>query len=114
MAHRIKRFSCIKRNNRLERFFQTSVLHYPSHVYSIIYYLDCELTFSTHINLLSRDCSYQLCQLRTVTRSLPASATATLVHALLQTGLTTAPPSILASLPVDWGVWIRSCVLLPA
>src|SRR6218665_2199197 len=32
----------------------------------------------------------------------------------LQTGLTTAPRSMLASLPVDWGVWIGSCVLLPA
>src|SRR6218665_1939657 len=32
----------------------------------------------------------------------------------LQTGLTTAPRSMLASLPVDWGVGIGSCVLLPA
>ena len=32
----------------------------------------------------------------------------------LQTGLTTTPRSMLASLPVDWGVWIGSCVLLPA
>src|SRR6218665_128560 len=39
--------------------------------------------FSTHINLLSRDCFYQLRQLRTVTRSLTASATATLVHAFV-------------------------------
>src|SRR6218665_193674 len=31
----------------------------------------------------------------------------------LQTGLTTAPRSMLASLPVDWGVWIESYVLLP-
>src|SRR6218665_3705115 len=45
--------------------------------------LDCELTFSTHINLLSRDCFYQLHQLRTVTRSLTASATATLVHVFI-------------------------------
>src|SRR6218665_2652346 len=42
--------------------------------------LDFELTFATHIIPLSRDCFYQLCQLRTVTRSLTASATATLVH----------------------------------
>src|SRR6218665_3239188 len=98
MAHRIKRFSCIKRNNRLERFFQTSVLHYPSHVYSIIYYLDCELTFSTHINLLSRDCSYQLRQLRTVPRSLTASATATLVHAFVANRLDYCS-SLYASLP---------------
>src|SRR6218665_241191 len=45
--------------------------------------LDCELTFSTHINLFSRDCFYQLRQLRTVTRSLTAYATATLVHAFV-------------------------------
>src|SRR6218665_3508877 len=41
------------------------------------------LTFSTHINLLSRDCFYQLRQLRTVTRSPTASASATLVHAFV-------------------------------
>src|SRR6218665_1591514 len=35
--------------------------------------LDCELTFSTYVNLLSH--VYQLRQLRTVTRSLTASAT---------------------------------------
>src|SRR6218665_1203195 len=40
--------------------------------------LDCRLTFATHINLLSRDCFYQLRQLRTVTRSLTPSATSTL------------------------------------
>src|SRR6218665_43128 len=49
--------------------------------------LDCELTFSTHINLFSRDCFYQLRQLRTVTRSLTASATATLVHAFVENRL---------------------------
>src|SRR6218665_1042236 len=32
----------------------------------------------------------------------------------LQTGLTTAPRSMLASPPVNWRVWIGSCVLLPA
>ena len=36
-----------------------------------------------NINLLSRDCFYQLRQLRTVTRSLTAFATATLVHAFV-------------------------------
>ena len=45
--------------------------------------LDCELNLSTHLNLLSRDCSYRLRQLRTVARSLTASATATLVHAFV-------------------------------
>src|SRR6218665_972472 len=46
---------------------------------------DWELTFANHIglNLLSRDCFYQLRQLRTVTRSLPPSATAPLVHAFV-------------------------------
>src|SRR6218665_2249292 len=48
---------------------------------------DCELTFSTHINLLNRDCFYQLHQLRTVTRSLTASATDTLVHAFVANSL---------------------------
>src|SRR6218665_2048179 len=45
--------------------------------------LDCQLTFATHINHLSRDCFYQLHQLRTVTRSLTPSATSTLVHAFV-------------------------------
>src|SRR6218665_131875 len=42
--------------------------------------LDCQLTFPTHTNLLSRDCLYQLRQLRAVTRSLTPSATSTLVQ----------------------------------
>src|SRR6218665_262565 len=45
--------------------------------------MGCQLTFATHINLLSRDCFYQLRQLRTVTRSLTPSATSTLVHAFV-------------------------------
>src|SRR6218665_1875860 len=45
--------------------------------------LDCQLTFATRISLLSRDCFYQLRQLRTVTRSLTPSATSTLVHAFV-------------------------------
>ena len=44
--------------------------------------LDCRLTFATHINLLSRDCFYQLRQLRTDC-SLTPSATSTLVHAFV-------------------------------
>src|SRR6218665_1165161 len=32
----------------------------------------------------------------------------------LQIGLTTAPRFMLSSLPVDGGVWIGSCALLPA
>src|SRR6218665_3135621 len=92
------------------------LLTFSSAVRNLGVTMDCELTFSTHINLLSRDCFYQLRQLHTVTRSLTASATATLVAYTpsLQTGLTTAPRSMLASLPVDWSVWIGSCVLLPA
>ena len=76
--------------------------------------LDCELNFSTHINLLSRTASTSC-----------ANSALSLVHSLhlqlpplympsLQTGLTTAPRSMLASPPVDWRVWIGSCVLLPA
>ena len=49
--------------------------------------LDQELTFAPHINLLSRDCFYQLRQLRTVARSLTASATSTLIHAFVPTRL---------------------------
>lgn len=45
--------------------------------------LDRELTFAPHINLLSRDCFYQLRQLRTVARSLTVSATSTLIHAFI-------------------------------
>src|SRR6218665_2575171 len=60
--------------------------------------LDCELNFSTHINLLSRDCFYQMLQLRTVTRSLTASATATLVHAFVANRLDYSS-SVYAGLP---------------
>ena len=49
--------------------------------------LDQELTFTPHINRLSRDCFYQLRQLRTVARSLTASATCTLIHAFVTTRL---------------------------
>jgi hypothetical protein len=49
--------------------------------------LDQELTFTLHINRLSHDCFYQLCQLRTVARSLTASATCTLIHAFVTTRL---------------------------
>src|SRR6218665_1269598 len=40
--------------------------------------LDSELIFFTHINLLSRDCFYQLRQLRTIAPSLTVFATSTL------------------------------------
>src|SRR6218665_1367396 len=59
------------------------LLTFSSAVWDLGVTLDCELNFSTHINLLSRDCFYQLRQLRTVTRSLASSATATLVHAFV-------------------------------
>ena len=49
--------------------------------------LDRELSFAPHINLLSRDCFYQLRQLRTVARSLTATAASTLVHAFVTTRL---------------------------
>src|SRR6218665_833394 len=45
--------------------------------------LDQELTFAPHLNRLSRDCFYQLRQLRTVARSLSTGAAATLVHSFI-------------------------------
>src|SRR5678815_1898314 len=45
--------------------------------------LDQELTFAPHLHRLSRDCYYQLRQLRTYARSLAASAATTLVHAFI-------------------------------
>src|SRR6218665_2358079 len=51
--------------------------------------LDQELTctFAPHLHRLSRDCYYQLRQLRTVARSLTASAATTLVHAFITSRL---------------------------
>jgi hypothetical protein len=49
--------------------------------------LDCELTFIPHLNLLSRNCFYQLRQLRTVARSLTYSSASTLVHAFVTSRL---------------------------
>lgn len=45
--------------------------------------LDQALTFAPHLNRLSRDCFYQLRQLRTVARSLSPGAAATLVHSFI-------------------------------
>src|SRR6218665_164771 len=45
--------------------------------------LDQALTFAPHLNRLSRDCFYQLRQLRTVARSLSSGAAATLVHSFI-------------------------------
>ena len=45
--------------------------------------LDQELTFAPHINRLTRNCFYQLRQLRTVSRSLTPSATSTLIHSFV-------------------------------
>ena len=45
--------------------------------------LDPELTFAPHLHRLSRDCFYQLRQLRTVSRSLSTSSATTLVHAFV-------------------------------
>ena len=42
--------------------------------------LDQELTFASHINRLTRNCFYQLRQLRIVSRSLTPSAASTLIH----------------------------------
>src|SRR6218665_2423806 len=49
--------------------------------------LDQELSFAPHLHRLSRDCYYQLRQLRTVARSLTASAATTLVHAFITSRL---------------------------
>src|SRR6218665_92086 len=62
-----------------------------------------QLTFSTHINLLSRDCFYQL-RLTPTPHCHSHLQLPPLYMPLLQTGLTTAPRSMLASLPVDWDV----------
>src|SRR6218665_4057603 len=59
---------------------------------------DGERNVSTHIDLLFRDCFYQLRQLRIVTRSLTASATATLVHAFVANRLDSCS-SLYAGLP---------------
>src|SRR6218665_582883 len=67
---------------------------FPSYTFSAIsrdlgVLLDQELTFAPHLHRLSRDCYYQLRQLRTVARSLTASAatTCTLVHAFITSRL---------------------------
>src|SRR6218665_2633127 len=61
--------------------------------------LDQELSFSLHINQLTRSCYYQLRQLRVVSRSLSFSAAAALVHAFVTIGLDHCS-SILAGLPL--------------
>src|SRR6218665_3771380 len=61
--------------------------------------LDQELTFSIHINQLTRFCYYQLRQLRIVSRSLSCSAAAALVHAFVTSRLDHCS-SILAGLPL--------------
>src|SRR6218665_1961323 len=61
--------------------------------------LDQELSFSLHINQLTRSCYYQLRQLRVVSRSLFCSAAAALVHAFVTSRLDHCS-SILAGLPL--------------
>src|SRR5688572_32821626 len=46
--------------------------------------LDQELTFTQHVNSVSRSCFYQLRQLRVISRTLTPSAAATLVHAFVR------------------------------
>src|SRR6218665_3462280 len=60
---------------------------------------DQELSFSLHINQLTRSCYYQLRQLRVVSRSFSFSAAAALVHAFVTSRLDHCS-SILAGLPV--------------
>ena len=45
--------------------------------------LDQELNLSEHVNLITRSCYYQLCQLRVVMRSLSHDAAVVLVHAFV-------------------------------
>ena len=49
--------------------------------------LDQELTFTQHVNSVSRSCFYQLRQLRVISRTLTPSAAATLVHAFVASRL---------------------------
>src|SRR6218665_818264 len=58
-----------------------------------------ELSFSLHINQLTRSCYYQLRQLRVVSRFLSCSAAAALVHAVVTSRLDHCI-SILAGLPL--------------
>src|SRR6218665_3026928 len=61
--------------------------------------LDQELSFSMHINQLTRSCYYQFRQLWIVSRSLSCSAEAALVHAFVTSRLDHCS-SILAGLPL--------------
>src|SRR6218665_3704129 len=61
--------------------------------------LDSELTFSHHINLIARECYYQLCQLRVVSRSLTHQSRLTLVHAFVTSSIDCCC-SLLAGLPL--------------
>src|SRR6218665_2799985 len=56
---------------------------FSSSVRDLCIILDQALTFAPHLNRLSRDCFYQLRQLRTVARSLSPGAAATLVHSFI-------------------------------
>ena len=60
--------------------------------------LDQELSFSQHVNLLTRSCYYQLRQLRVVLRSLSHDAAVVLVHAFVTSRVDNCS-SILAGLP---------------
>jgi len=61
--------------------------------------LDQELSFSPHVNQLTRSCYYQLRQLRVVSRSLSHAAAATLIHAFVTSRLDHCC-SILVGLPL--------------
>ena len=69
--------------------------------------LDQELIFAPHIDCLTRDCFYQLCQLCTVSRSRTPSAT--LIHSFITTRLDYSCLLYEASLLVDWVAWIVLC-----
>jgi Reverse transcriptase (RNA-dependent DNA polymerase) len=56
---------------------------FSSHVRDLGVTLDQELSFTKHINLLCRECYYQLRQLRVVSRSLTSDAASTLIHSFV-------------------------------
>src|SRR5688572_31441537 len=74
-------------------------VHYSVSVRDLRVSLDPVLSFSDHVNRISRTCLYHLRQIRTIRHSLSPHAVNTLVHALICTRVdTSATPSLLVSL----------------
>ena len=69
-----------------------SLLSFPFSLSALLFgdlgvILDQELTFTQHVNPVSRSCFYQLRQLRVISRTLTPSAAATLVPAFVASRL---------------------------